>query len=98
MNPLSNPMPIYEYKCDCGWSGDLRVSVENRNSAKCPKCGATLKKQISIPTIRIAIPLTFYQEMPNGKPPMEIGKIADSSRSWHRNYDIPPDYPNLQEV
>lgn len=92
-------MPIYEYKCKCGYSGELIVPVSERNNAACPECGVILTRQFkSFPNIRMAIPLTFYQERPYGQKPVKIGEIANSSRDWEPNYNIPPDYPNLTEV
>lgn len=66
--------------------------------ADCPVCGKPAEFRISLPRIRIAVPLTIYQELPRGQGYVEIDKKADSSDSADRNYDIPPDYPNLLEV
>ena len=66
--------------------------------ANCPICGQPAERRISLPSVRIAVPLTLYQELPHGQGYAEINKKADSADSADRNYDIPPDYPNLLEV
>lgn len=34
-------MPLYSYKCtQCGHSFELLTSIERRDEAACPKCGA----------------------------------------------------------
>lgn len=47
-------MPIYGYKCTCGWSGDLVVTVELRDQAHCPNCARPPERQVSAPGFRFA--------------------------------------------
>ena len=63
--------------------------------ADCPDCGQLAEFRISLPSVRIAVPLIMLQELPHGEGYKEINRKADSSDSADRNYDIPPDYPNL---
>lgn len=86
-------MPFYEYDCDCGYKGELRLSMEDRHKARCPNCGSVLRRRFSIPNIRIAIP--FIWRSPTGE---VIDKIPDKARSTDRNLETPPDHPNLLEV
>lgn len=42
-------MPIYAYKCTCGFEGDLMVTVENRDQAYCPVCLRSPQRQLAAP-------------------------------------------------
>jgi len=38
-------MPIYEYKCpECGHKFEIITTMDKRDEAKCPKCGADVKR------------------------------------------------------
>ena len=91
-------MPFYEYRCQEHGRFEVRQPMFSERVADCPVCGKPAEFRISMPRIRIAVPLTLYQELPHGKGYIEINKKADSSDSADRNLDIPPDYPNLLEV
>lgn len=91
-------MPLYEFKCDCGYAGEKIVPIRDLHSTVCPDCGGILQRVFSPFAIKVAVPLIYYQEQPHGQKPVEIGRVADSSYSDERNLDIPPDYPNLLEV
>lgn len=47
-------MPIYNYRCTCGWSGDLVQSVELRDQASCPNCTRAPERQVAAPLFRFA--------------------------------------------
>jgi putative FmdB family regulatory protein len=49
-------MPLYTYKCKCGWTGDMHSSVDNRNDQKCPECGKKLKRVDCFTSTVIHIP------------------------------------------
>ena len=66
--------------------------------ADCPICGQPAEHRISLPVVRIAIPLITLQELPHNQGYKEIDRKPDSTDSADRNYDIPPDYPNLLEA
>lgn len=35
-------MPIYDYKCECGWSGEITTTVGERHNMACPRSGHKL--------------------------------------------------------
>lgn len=40
-------MPIFDFKCrECGHKFDLIISVENKDKAICPQCGAENPQQL----------------------------------------------------
>jgi len=88
-------MPFYEYRCQEHGRFEVRQPMFSDRVANCPKCGQPAEFRISLPRIRIAVPLILLQELPYGQGYAEINKKADSADSADRNYDIPPDYPNL---
>lgn len=46
-------MPRYDYKCRvCDLFIELKVSVNERDSVKCPHCDNELTRQLSIPAIQ----------------------------------------------
>jgi putative FmdB family regulatory protein len=47
-------VPIYSYRCTCGWHGDLVQSVELRDQAHCPNCTRPPERQVSSPLFRFA--------------------------------------------
>jgi putative FmdB family regulatory protein len=47
-------MPTYEYRCTCGWSGDLVQSIELRDQAHCPSCTRTPERRVAAPLFRFA--------------------------------------------
>lgn len=47
-------MPIYGYRCTCGWTGDLVMSVDLRDQAQCPSCLRAPERQVSAPLFRFA--------------------------------------------
>ena len=39
-------MPIYNYKCSCGFNVDInRPMLDRDNHAECPQCGELMKRQ-----------------------------------------------------
>jgi putative FmdB family regulatory protein len=74
-------MPLYEYVCKCGHRFDKQNSMENRHNVSCPECGSPARLKYSCPAIRMANPITFYQELPGGKGYQEIGWKPDSGLS-----------------
>jgi len=42
-------MPMYEYRCACGHKFDVRVPLELRATATCPRCGKVASKIFSAP-------------------------------------------------
>jgi putative FmdB family regulatory protein len=47
-------MPTYEYRCTCGWRGDLVQPIELRDQAHCPNCTRPPERQVSAPLFRFA--------------------------------------------
>lgn len=47
-------MPIYDYRCSCGWSGELLMAVDARDGALCPNCQRCPKRLLSAPLFRFA--------------------------------------------
>jgi len=46
-------MPLYEYKCsECGFIFEVLQKVNEQPQNKCPKCGGSVKKVISAPTLQ----------------------------------------------
>lgn len=46
-------MPLYEYKCsECGFIFEVLQKVNEQPKNKCPKCGGSVKKVISAPTLQ----------------------------------------------
>lgn len=46
-------MPLYEYKCsECGFIFEVLQKVNEQSQKKCPKCGGSVKKVISAPTLQ----------------------------------------------
>jgi len=88
-------MPFYEYDCQKHGRFEVRQPMFSEKVADCPKCGQPAERRISLPRIRIAVPLTVLQELPHSEGYQVIDKKPDSADSADRNYDIPPDYPNL---
>lgn len=41
-------MPLYEYRCKCGYRFESRKPVEERQTAVCPKCGEIAEKKLSV--------------------------------------------------
>ena len=35
-------MPVYDFKCGCGWRGDIRCAFGAQGSQRCPECGKPL--------------------------------------------------------
>lgn len=31
-------MPLYDYECGCGWSGEMQVPISERDRMICPRC------------------------------------------------------------
>lgn len=49
----------YDFSCrKCGYTGEQAVPVAERNTTKCPKCGAFLVN-VTQPTTRIVVPRSF---------------------------------------
>lgn len=46
-------MPLYEYSCSCGYSGDIYAPIAEMYSQKCPDCNKTLKKEMSRPSLML---------------------------------------------
>lgn len=44
-------MILYEYKCDCGYKFEAWKSLNERQTAECPKCGRVAGKIFSVPNI-----------------------------------------------
>lgn len=42
-------MPLYEYRCCCGWKGELLTRYEERERQDCPTCGLPLVLRLSVP-------------------------------------------------
>ncbi len=47
-------MPIYAYRCTCGWSGDLVRPIDGRDSAHCPNCTRYPERLLSAPLFKFA--------------------------------------------
>jgi putative FmdB family regulatory protein len=47
-------MPIYDYRCTCGWSGELMLPVEYRDQGFCPNCLRRAERQLAAPMGRMA--------------------------------------------
>lgn len=47
-------MPIFDYRCTCGWSGELVRAVDERDSALCPNCTRTPERLVAAPLFRFA--------------------------------------------
>lgn len=47
-------MPLYDYKCACGWSGELYAPIFNRDGQCCLRCGQHLTRQLAAPYGRVA--------------------------------------------
>jgi len=46
-------MPIYEYRCeDCGELIERMQRLDEPRLTECPKCGGTLRKQVSAPAFQ----------------------------------------------
>lgn len=72
--------------------------MAGERKANCLECGKLAEPRISACNFRFAQPLTVYQELPHGQGYEVVEKNPDYWDSAYRNYDIPPDYPNLLEV
>lgn len=91
-------MALYEYKCSEHGSFDRFQPMFSEHTSDCPECGAEARRIFSVPSVRVAIPITLVQELPHNQGYQVIDKKEDSWDSADRNYDIPPDYSNLVEV
>ena len=47
-------MPIYAYKCTCGWSGDLIRTIDLRDNGECPNCLRRPERQLAAPLGRVS--------------------------------------------
>ena len=47
---------LYEYRCSCGWSGDLRVRIAARDRQRCPECEQKMKRLSHFATVGFRIP------------------------------------------
>ena len=65
-------MPMYEYDCPKHGRFSL-IQGYNDTDGSCPKCGAKSRRLVSVPSIRIAEPLLFFNH--EGK---EINRVPDS--------------------
>lgn len=45
------PMPLYEYKCEIGHAFEEMQSFSDEPVATCGKCGASAKRQLSVPMV-----------------------------------------------
>lgn len=93
--PLLRIVPFYEYRCQKHGRFETMQGMFSAKVANCPKCRQPAEFRISLSSFRIAVPLIVYQELPHGQGYQVLDKKPDSSDSADRNYDIPPDYPNL---
>ena len=74
-------MPFYEYRCQEHGRFEVKQPIFDKHEANCPNCGKPAERRISLLSLRIAEPLTIYQELPNGQGYAEIDKLADSGIS-----------------
>ena len=91
-------MPLYEFSCFEHGRFDRFQPMFSEHTSMCPECGAEARRVFSMPNVRVAIPITVLQELPHNQGYEVMDRKEDSSDSADRNYDIPPDYPNLLEV
>lgn len=47
-------MPLYDYRCTCGWSGELQRPIDQRDNAVCPDCMRTPERQMAAPMGKMA--------------------------------------------
>lgn len=47
-------MPIFDYRCSCGWSGELVQAVDERDGAQCPNCLRSPERLVAAPLFRFA--------------------------------------------
>lgn len=82
-------MPIYCYECRNQHKFEEFNSIANRHSASCPVCGEPGGVRIASPSIRIAEPITFLQELPNREGYKVLGWKADSGIAPKRGQPYP---------
>lgn len=47
---------LYEYRCSCGWGGDLRVRIAARDRQRCPECRVRLERVPHFRTVGFRVP------------------------------------------
>lgn len=47
-------MPLYDYRCTCGWQGELQLPIDERDRAVCPNCLRTPERQLAAPMGKMA--------------------------------------------
>ena len=47
-------MPLYDYRCTCGWSGELQQPVDRRDAAVCPNCLRCPERLLAAPMGKMA--------------------------------------------
>jgi putative FmdB family regulatory protein len=46
-------MPLYDYRCTCGWFGELALPIDQRDQAICPECMRCPERQLAAPLGRM---------------------------------------------
>lgn len=47
-------MPLYDYRCTCGWAGELNVPMAKRDNAVCPNCMRGPERLLAAPMGKMA--------------------------------------------
>lgn len=47
-------MPIYDYRCACGWTGELWGVIGERDNMACPRCARPLERLLAAPMGKMA--------------------------------------------
>lgn len=47
-------MPLYDYRCTCGWRGELQLPIAERNNGICPNCLRRPERQLAAPMGKMA--------------------------------------------
>lgn len=47
-------MPLYDYACVCGWTGERAVPVDERDEQHCSVCDQPAQRQLGAPRFRFS--------------------------------------------
>jgi hypothetical protein len=73
-------MPVYVYRCKCGWSGNRQTAVDERDNQNCTRCGAVLER-LFVPCRTILIP-PYMQAGHMGKLANPLPATSEGMKSW----------------